>query len=440
MADYLQNWCIIYFEVICCKIFFETFGAKRRKLSIAAEYGACAGLAFITSLLVALLGDYLLWKTIAIICLWVTAMYFYIEIQIWQAIAMDVLFHGILMAMDYVSYAVINTFCINDNTQIQYSEAMGMLVVSLGKVILFFCILVIKKLFGKKKEEMLKGSEWFRFLIFPTFSIATITAMIHAFHTIESKEQANVLFLTAFGLVGMNIVVFYFLNDVMERKVQSYEMKLFESQVKNQTEMYKKISENYDNKKRSVHEFNNKLMCIEALVKKKQYDELEQYMNTVSGTMIKENDAIDTNHKIVNAILNTKYHEAVNKNILFVVRVNDLSGLEMAEEDVVTILSNLLNNAIEACEQCKDRRIIKIKFEIEDDMVIISVKNTYNQPVVRKNGEIKTTKTVMPENHGIGIKNIIRVIEKYKGDYVIKDEDNQFYFAIILPVKTAQSV
>lgn len=163
-------------------------------------------------------------------------------------------------------------------------------------------------------------------------------------------------------------------------------------------------------------------------------------MNTVSGTMIKENDAIDTNHKIVNAILNTKYHEAVNKNILFVVRVNDLSGLEMAEEDVVTILSNLLNNAIEACEQCKDRRIIKIKFEIEDDMVIISVKNTYNQPVVRKNGEIKTTKTVMPENHGIGIKNIIRVIEKYKGDYVIKDEDNQFYFAIILPVKTAQSV
>ena len=138
MADYLQNWCIIYFEVICCKIFFETFGAKRRKLSIAAEYGACAGLAFITSLLVALLGDYLLWKTIAIICLWVTAMYFYIEIQIWQAIAMDVLFHGILMAMDYVSYAVINTFCINDNTQIQYSEAMGMLVVSLGKVILFY--------------------------------------------------------------------------------------------------------------------------------------------------------------------------------------------------------------------------------------------------------------------------------------------------------------
>ena len=55
-------------------------------------------------------------------------------------------------------------------------------------------------------------------------------------------------------------------------------------------------------------------------------------------------------------------------------RVNDLSQVKMKDEDVVTILLNLLNNAIEACEKCDDKKIIKLKFVNEDGVVIISVK------------------------------------------------------------------
>jgi hypothetical protein len=50
-----------------------------------------------------------------------------------------------------------------------------------------------------------------------------------------------------------------------------------------------------------------------------------------------------------------------------------------------------------------------------------------------ENGEIKTTKMLRTEEHGVGIKNIIEVIEKYNGSYVIKNDDEEFYFSIVIP-------
>lgn len=92
----------------------------------------------------------------------------------------------------------------------------------------------------------------------------------------------------------------------------------------------------------------------------------------------------------------------------------------------------LLNNAIEACEKCHKKRIIKLKFVIEKNAIIISVKNTYENALVKHDGMFLTTKNEEDE-HGIGICNIASVIEKYGGSYVIKPDDEEFYFSIIIP-------
>ena len=138
---------------------------------------------------------------------------------------------------------------------------------------------------------------------------------------------------------------------------------------------------------------------------------------------------------IVNSILNTKYQEAISKHIVFVFKVNDLSRIGIDDEDLVVVLANLLNNAIEACEKCEEKKIIKFKFMVEDELIILSVKNTYNQPLVYDNDEIRTSKTVEPEAHGVGIKNIIRIVEKYEGEYVIQHNEMEFYFSLIISVK-----
>ena len=38
------------------------------------------------------------------------------------------------------------------------------------------------------------------------------------------------------------------------------------------------------------------------------------------------------------------------------------------------------------------------------------------------------------EEHGVGIKNVLKIIEKYDGSYVIEDKNREFFFSIIIPV------
>lgn len=79
-------------------------------------------------------------------------------------------------------------------------------------------------------------------------------------------------------------------------------------------------------------------------------------------------------------------------DIIFIFQLNDLSDLNMEDEDLIIILSNLLNNAIEACEQCQCKKVIKLKFVREEEVAIISCKNTYEHEIIYKNNQIQTSK------------------------------------------------
>ena len=431
MFELMQSILLIFIEIMCCKIFYETFGKIRYKgwinlFQFVLLIGSICFLSYSFS-------QHFVIRQIAIIFMVSIFMLWHVEINLRKSFVLAILFDALLLALDYLIY-LISRWIPLDSELLGEQYIIGRnLVYLLGKVILFFLILVIRKKFGKKSMEMMLDTEWLRFLFFPVFTIASISAMLAVFEYVETVEQANLLAVIAFGMVVMNIIVFYLINDIVKREMKMHENKVFQMQAKNQLEMYRSISENFDNQKRKTHEYKNQISCIESLLDKKQYAKLEEYVKKIYGSLNNEPDAINTNNVIVNAILNTKYQEAEAKGIVFVFRVNDLSELKIKDEDVVTILSNLLNNAIEACETCEGKKVIKFKFVKEEDMIIIAGNNTFNYDVVYENGEIKSTKISDVDEHGVGIKNVLKSIEKYGGSYVIEDKDREFFFSIIIP-------
>lgn len=434
MFRYVSSLAIIIFEVFCCKMFFESFCLTSKDnfsikkifilmVQVAGYYGC--GL---------MLSQWLVVKQLAACIITAGIMSIYYKISLKKSAILSMLYLGLVLLVDYVVYAG-NRIMFSGAGEVQGGYVLaGNLVIILDKIILFICILLIKRQFGKKTTEVLADSWWIKFLFFPIFTVVTIALMIAFFPYTEKQTQAQVLYAIAFGMITMNIYVYYLVNDIVNNEAKLYEREMLELQVKNELKMYHSISENFEIQKRQTHEFKNHILGIEALAKKNQYQELVDYITNLSNSINYENSVIDTNHVIVNAIVNAKYQEALVKHILFVFRVNDLSKIKIQNEDLVVLLANLLNNAIEACEKCKVKRIIKLKFLLrEDNTVVLSVRNTYFQPLIRENNEIKTSKSSHPENHGVGIKNIIKVIEKYQGSYIIDNSEQEFYFSILLP-------
>ena len=156
------------------------------------------------------------------------------------------------------------------------------------------------------------------------------------------------------------------------------------------------------------------------------------YVETLNGNLRESADVVNTNHAVVNVVLNQKYQCALEKNITMILSVNDLSGLTMGEEDLVTLLVNLLDNAVEACEKLEERRIIRFKMVLEDGELILSVSNPVAEPVIIDGKKIATTKKD-GRNHGIGLLNVNGVIERLGGTSALRCEDGWFCFSAMIP-------
>ena len=433
MIDDITGFGLTIFEMVSCKIFFEAFGEKRKEKDFFWESAVVSGLILCVYTVVLLLYKWFFIKQIVIIVIIAGIMTLYLNIRFGKAMILSILFEGLLLSIDYFTLWL-NVTLFNSIAEINESQNIwGYLVEVLSKIILFMVVVAVRKRIGTKSLPLMAEREWLRVVLFPVFSIFTVIALLITSGNIENQRQESVFLAIAFCLVGMNLVVFYMIEDILKRENKIRENEIFRIQVENQTNMYRSISENFDKQRKRAHEFKNQIMCIESLLSKKNYGELEEYVRKVSGRLSAEPDYIKTNNIIVNAILNSKYQEMLDKKILFIFKINDLSGLNISDEDIVVILSNLLNNAIEACERCRDRKYVKMKFMKENDSTVISVRNPYEGELIITDGEIQTSKKHETAEHGVGIKNIIDVIERYQGSYVMRNDGKEFYFSIMIP-------
>lgn len=135
-----------------------------------------------------------------------------------------------------------------------------------------------------------------------------------------------------------------------------------------------------------------------------------------------------THNSTIDALLNQKAQVAKKNNIDIRFKVNDLSGTKVAPMDLVIIIGNLLDNAIEACLKLPaGEREIYAQLLLEGTL-FLSFRNT-SPPVEIVNGYIATTKKP-PDLHGFGLQNVKTALKKYDSFYDMAYEDGYFAFTI----------
>lgn len=239
------------------------------------------------------------------------------------------------------------------------------------------------------------------------------------------------IFAIAAGYAGMNVLILYFIGHIMKKESEIQKAYLMQEKLQNQLELYQNMQENDMRRRRYLHDYKNQLGCIQGMLEAGRMQEALVYIKELNGSIRKGEDHVDTKHLVVNTVLNQKYLYAQERGITMVMAVNDLSSLSMSREDIVTLLVNLLDNAIEACEKLDENKIIRFKMILEEGGLTVSVRNLVREPVVVKGKVIATTKGEK-DRHGLGFLNIQSVIEKNQGTSVMECRDGWFCFSAMI--------
>lgn len=191
------------------------------------------------------------------------------------------------------------------------------------------------------------------------------------------------------------------------------------------TDSYIEMNEKSTELRRFRHDTKNLLLVLQSLVLDDKKEQAVEYIEKMQGTLDTINvKAFDTGNFIADALLESKSKLATQNDIVMTVTGN-IPADKIEDVNLVILISNLVDNAIEATRQAEGEKKIEIQSILKKNIWILSVKNPCVNDVVIRENRIETTKDDR-ESHGFGLSNIERVIKKYDGDLKLKCEDKVF--------------
>ena len=163
----------------------------------------------------------------------------------------------------------------------------------------------------------------------------------------------------------------------------------------------------------------------------------KEYVGNINLELNSMNNSFNTGNKIVDIILSDKKSICIKNNINFECFL-DLSKLDFVDmNDICIIFSNAIDNAIQACQKIKTnslKKFISIKVTYVNSFCVINIENSKINKILSKKGNIITDKKDK-FHHGLGIKNIKNIVNKYDGEVSIKFDDEKFLLTIMIPIK-----
>lgn len=337
------------------------------------------------------------------------------------------IFYLLIYAVDYLGTYIVLFFS-DVSLQEIYESKIGFIILScFSKSMLFFiCMIWTKKYENARENNQLSFIEWCQLLVIPICMILNLSIVVY--ESIKNNTLSAILLLDIILLI-LSTFSYIFLEEKTEnRKKIEIENIILKNKMKEKMVQAEIIKKNFESQRSMTHDFQNHLCVLQSLISKNANEDAMKLLNQLTMETKENVQILRTGNNFIDAILNFKYTSCSKENIWMIFEINNLSNLSLPTDKIIVILSNLLDNAIEACLELESERYIKIKFLVEKD-IMLSIKNTTNRNLISKDNmmTIKENKIL----HGYGLKNIERAVKETGGISTVNCKDGWFQYTIL---------
>lgn len=296
-------------------------------------------------------------------------------------------------------------------------------------IVLYIFKLILEILRHENKSD-LNNHEWM--LILTVFFISSVISIFLTFISLNeiSDDIRMFIVLCVFGIVVINIVTVYLVVNLSKKNTAVRENQLLRIQQKYQQQYLENAENQYEIIRKLRHDFKNHNIVISSLLENGDFDKAKLFVGDYLNHISVSNAVVNTDNNIVNAIVNCKSEVANGLNIeTSIVTVSDFCGID--DLDLCSLISNMFDNAIDACRKVKENRQIYFSIKKDDSHYVFCMKNSIKGSVIKNNPDLVTTKKDK-HLHGLGTKIIKDIAKKYNGMADFFEKDDFFICYVIL--------
>lgn len=309
-------------------------------------------------------------------------------------------------------------------------EAIIAFVYTIGgsTAVMLLYYLVLQHLFGNKKTSQISAGQYTIYAIVTIYMLVNIGEILFLLKYDLSDRDYLFLMFEAVFMIFVNLYLFYLLDTFAENKDLKYKLALYEQQAKSNYEYYAKKVENHKKALAVIHDVRKHMRIIEEYGRLGADKEQEAYADSFDDMIAPLLMKQYCSNVILNMILNDKQEECEKQHIFFQIKIADADIEFMEPIDVTTVFGNILDNAIEACMKAEYKQI-EFQMYPFNGLVYVKISNTYTDKIVWS-ADRKPLST-KGQQHGIGLSNVEKVLQKYNGDIEFTTQDNHFVLEIM---------
>ncbi len=262
----------------------------------------------------------------------------------------------------------------------------------------------------------------------PLVLVLLIMALFSFFSNSTYNHTVSLLlFLTA--VMSFFVIAKLFHSEYSRQQLKK-EQEEYEARIRAQQAEFKEITHKHELLREYRHDMRHHLLALSNILHDSDNTHAEEYIDALVGRLEATENIVYCKNQMINAVLSLYLTKAKKIGCVLDTQISIPEKLDIEDMDLCIILSNALENAVNACERSdENHRRIKIKINFQKAL-IISIKNSCSESVsFDKNG---LPITAPKAGHGIGMKSIANTVEKYGGILKCECEKGEFRLDIVM--------
>lgn len=350
--------------------------------------------------------------------------YFMFECSKICALILAVILDALMLGSEFLTMNLLTIVMGTTLTEYKSTDFMFFLLVFISKMFFFLsCQFMSHFKFLFNKNASTKTPVWL--IIYPLCTIFVYVLLWKISFNYQFTNSIKIAIIFACSISIVAIAATYLLyNQSIKKELAVFKLQTELDRINIDEAYYKILDHQNEELKKFVHDEKNHLIVIKSLTDNEEilnyiddiYDDLQQY--STSGK---------TNNKMLDLIVN-KYSmlcEADSIRFDVIIKTANLAFIENI--DLTALLSNILDNAVEAARKSIDKSI-ELSINKINGFDVITCVNSCDAKPETVSGVLKTTKS-NKNIHGIGTKSIKRIVDKYSGSYEWEYDDEKKEFS-----------
>ena len=419
----LQLFIPVLMDIVCGSMFISIFISKKEKWKFSRSSLFYLLFFAVSAVFHHLLSEYTVLSVIAQVCVYTAFMRVRFQEQFSKICAAIIGYFGILSVCD-AGLTVLLHYILSGSLHAGHDALYTALFLAVIKAVEFLLFVQLLKL-----SYSMTRIVW-RYILLSVMFICVALFLV-CWKTMQENSQTTTLVL-AIGMLLLDVLFYFTLLDMAEKEKESREYQTMYENSSNQLKLFEDMRDSYLLQRVRVHEFKNHIGCIQGLLEEKKIEEAEDYVRKISADIPTKDLVVQTGNIIVDVIVNQKYREARQDKINFIMKLDKIEYLPLQDSDIVILLSNLLDNALEACRKIDNdqEKIIKLTILRKSEEYFLMVSNRTSEKVIIEDQLVSTTKNDK-DDHGIGMQNIKTIIQKYNAQGNCTCEGGWFTYSIL---------